>query len=282
MTNRGIEISAYMTPIENLGGFTWDISYKFDKNTNRVVDLTEGLDEVTITGFVSPSVVAIKGKTVSHIKAFGTQTTDDGRVIVDSQTGRPLATALGVDLGSTLYDYTMGFMNTFTYKDLSLYFQLDYREGGKFLSYSKQSTMWTGKDPLTTYNDRLPFVVPNSVYEDDEGNYVENTIPITTTDLNNYYTGDWNDQALVLPKTFVKLREVSIAYNLPKSIFSNMFIESASLALVGNNLWLWTPAANNVIDPEITTAGNGSSSEFGEIRGYPSVRNYGFKINVSF
>ncbi len=282
MTNRGIEISAYMTPIENLGGFTWDFSYKFDKNTNRVVDLTEGLDEVTITGFVSPSVVAIKGKTVSHIKAFGTQTTDDGKVIVDSQTGRPLATAQGVDLGSTLYDYTMGFMNTFTFKDLSLYFQVDYREGGKFLSYSKQSTMWTGKDPLTTYNDRLPFVVPNSVYEDAEGNYVENTIPITTTDLNNYYTGDWNDQALVLPKTFVKLREVSIAYNLPKSIFSNMFIESASLALVGNNLWLWTPAANNVIDPEITTAGNGSTSEFGEIRGYPSVRNYGFKINVSF
>ncbi|MFT6866411.1 MAG: TonB-linked SusC/RagA family outer membrane protein [Cyclobacteriaceae bacterium] len=280
MTNNGIEISANLTPIRNLGGFTWDIGYKFDKNNNKVVDLTEGLDEVTITGFTSPSVVAIKGKTVSHAKAFGTQTTDDGRIIVDSQTGRPLATPQGVDLGSTLFDYTMGLSNTLRFKDLTVFFQFDYRQGGKFISYSKQQTTWTGKDPVTTYNDRLPFVVPNSVYVDSEGNYMENTIPISKTDINNYYTGDWNDQNIVLTKTFVKLREVNVTYNLPKSLFSNMFVESASISLVGSNLWLRTPASNNVVDPEITTASNGSTSEFGEIRGYPSVRNYGFKINV--
>lgn len=281
LTNKGIEISARMTPIRNQGGFTWDIGYKFDKNESNVVDLAEGLDEVTVTGFVSPSLVAIKGKTVSHIKAFGTQTTPDGRIIVDSQTGRPLATPEGVDLGSTLYDYTMGFTNTFTYKNLSLFFQLDYREGGKFISYSKNSMMWSGKDPLTTYNDRRPFVVPNSVYVDEEGSYVENTIPITTTDANNYFTGDWNDKSYVLPKTFVKLREVNLTYVFPKPWFSNMFIQSASLSLVGSNLWLWTPSENNVIDPEITTAGNGSTTEFGEIQGYPAVRNYGFKINLT-
>jgi TonB-linked SusC/RagA family outer membrane protein len=281
LTNKGIEISAKVTPIRSAGGFTWDLGYKFDKNKNNLVELTEGLDEVTVTGFVSPSLVAIKGKTVSHVKAFGTQTTPDGQIIVDSQTGRPLATPEGIDLGTTLYDYTMGFTNTFTYKNLSLFFQLDYREGGKFISYSKNSMTWSGKDPLTTYNDRLPFVVPNSVYVDDDGNYVENTIPISTTDLNNYYAGDWNDKSYVLPKTFVKLREVNLTYNLPKAWFSNLFIQSASLSVVGSNLWLWTPSENNVIDPEITTAGNGSTTEFGEIQGYPSVRNYGFKINLT-
>jgi TonB-linked SusC/RagA family outer membrane protein len=282
MTNKGIEITANLTPIRNVGGFTWDLTYKFDKNINKVVSLTEGLDEVTITGFVSPSVVAIKGGTVSHAKAFGTQKTPDGRVIVDSETGRPLATPEGVDLGSTLYDYTMGISNTVTYKNFSLFFQFDYRHGGKFISYSKQSTMWSGKDPLTTYNDRKPFVVPNSVYVDGDGNYVENTIPITTTDLNNYYTGEWNDQAQVLSKTFCKLREVNLTYNFPQSLLSETFLSSAAVSLVGNNLWLWTPSENNVVDPEITTAANGSTAEFGEIRGYPSVRNYGFRINLSF
>ncbi len=281
MTNKGIEISATISPIRDLGGFSWDLGYKFDKNNNKVVELTEGLDEVTITGFASPSVVAIKGKSVSHVKAFGTQRTEDGQVIVDSQTGRPLATALGVDLGSTLFDYTMGFSSTMTYKGLSFYFLIDYRQGGKFISYSKQSTTWTGKDPVTTYNDRKPFVVPNSVYLDDEGNYVENTIPISTTDLNNYYTGDWNDENYVLTKTFVKLREVNLTYNLPGKWLENSFVESASLSFIGSNLWLWTPASNNVVDPEITTAANGSTVEFGEIRGYPSVKNYGFRINVS-
>ncbi|RAW01867.1 SusC/RagA family TonB-linked outer membrane protein [Pseudochryseolinea flava] len=282
MTNKGIEITASITPIRTSTGLTWDIAYKFDKNVNNVVSLTEGLDEVTITGFVSPSVVAIKGKTVSHVKAFGTQKTEDGRVIVDSQTGRPLATAEGIDLGSTLYDYTMGISNTITYKNFSLFFQFDYRHGGRFISYSKQSMMWSGKDPLTTYNDRKPFVVPNSVYVNDDGDYVENTIPITTSDLNNYYGGEWNDEANVLTKTFCKLRELNLTYNLPQSLLSKSFLSSASVSLVGNNLWLWTPSENNVIDPEITTAANGSGTEFGEIRGYPSVRNYGFRVNLSF
>ena len=280
MTNKGVEVSANITPIRDLGGFTWDIGYKFDKNNNKVVDLTEGLDEVSIAGFASPSVVAIKGQSVSHAKAFGTRRTKDGRVIVDSQTGRPLGTSMGVDLGSTLFDYTMGLSHTLTYKGLKVFFQLDYRQGGKFVSFSKQSTTWTGKDPITTYNDRLPFVVPNSVYMDADSNFIENTIPITTADLNNYYTGDWNDENYVLTKTFVKLREMNVTYSLPESLFSNMFIESASISLVGSNLWLWTPSENNVVDPEITTASNGSSSEFGEVNGYPSVRNYGFKINV--
>lgn len=281
MTNNGVEISATITPIRDLGGFSWDIGYKFDKNNNKVVELTEGLDEVTITGFVSPSVVAIEGKSVSHIKAFGTQRTEDGQIIVDSQTGRPLATAVGVDLGSTLYDYTMGFSNTMTYKGLAFSFLIDYRQGGKFISYSKNDATWTGKDPVTTFNDRLPFVVPNSVYLNAEGNYVENTIPISTTDLNNFYTGDWNDQNYVLTKTFVKLREVNLTYSLPKKWLQKSFVEAASVSLIGSNLWLWTPASNNVVDPEISTAGNGSTTEFGEIQGYPSVRNYGFRINVT-
>lgn len=282
ITNEGIEISANFTPVKTSYGLTWDLGYKFDKNVNNVVSLTEGLDEIFIAGFTSPSVAAIQGQTVSQLKAFGTQTTDDGQIIVDSQTGRPLATNTSVDLGSTLFDYTMGISNRVSFKNLSLYFLFDYRQGGKFYSRSKDILRWTGKDPLTTFNNREPFVVPNSVYQNDEGVYVENTIPIPNTDLNNYYTGDWNDSAFILDKTFVKLREVNITYNLPSTLLDKIFIESASVSLIGNNLWLWTPTENNVVDPEITTATTGSSSEFGEVYGYPSVRNYGFKVNVNF
>ena len=281
MVNKGIEFTTTITPVRT-GSFEWNINYTFAKNKNEVLELTEGLDEVIIAGFSSINNAALKGGTVSHIKGYGTQRTADGKIIVDSETGRPLPTDQLVDLGSTLHDYTMGLMNTIRVNAFTLFFQFDYREGGKFVSYSKQSTMWSGKDPLTTYNDRLPFVVPNSVYVDDNGDYQENTIPITTTDLNNYYTGSWNDESLVLDKTYLKLREVNLTYNLPQRYFTKIFVESASVSLVGSNLWLWTPAENNVVDPEVTTATNGQESEFGEIRGYPSVRNYGFKVSLNF
>jgi len=65
-------------------------------------------------------------------------------------------------------------------------------------------------------------------------------------------------------------------------LLKKAFINSASVSLIGSNLWLWTPAENNVIDPEITSATTGAASEFGEVYAYPSVKNYGFKINVTF
>lgn len=282
--NKGVELTVNLTPVKTTD-FTWDMIYTYSKNNNEVVELVEGLDEVVIEGFTSPNVAAVAGKTVSQIKAFGKRYTPDGRIIVDPQTGRPLNTDQNIDMGTTLHDYTMGLTNNISYKNISLSFQLDYRKGGQFISWSKTSTIWTGKDPITTFNDRLPFVVPNSVYEvtneDGSVEYVENNNPITTIDLNNYYAGDWNDESYVIDKTFLKLREVNLTYRVPEKFLAQTFIENASISFVGNNLLLFTPKENNIVDPETFTTGNGSSSEFGEVRGYPSVRTFGFKLNVT-
>ncbi len=278
--NEGVELTLNLTPVRT-NDFRWDITYTYAKNRNRVLSLVDGLDEVFIAGFQSPYVAAIPGKTVSQIKGTGMQYTDDGRIIVDANTGRPLDSEEDVDLGTTLHDYTMGLSNRFSYKGLELSFLFDYRKGGQFISYSKGTARWGGKDPITTYNDRKPFVVPNSVYLDDNGEYVENSNPITKVDLNNYYAGSWNDAALNIDKTFLKLRELNLTYNLPSRFFANNFIERISISLIGNNLFLWTPVENNIVDPEMTTTGNGGETEFGEVRGYPSVRSFGFKLNIN-
>lgn len=279
--NEGVELTVNVAPIRTTD-FRWDVTYTFSKNNNKVLSLTDGLDEIFIAGFASPQVVAIAGKSVSHIKGTGMQYTQDGRIVVDPNTGRPLDSETDIDLGSTLHDYVMGMTNRISYKGLEFSIQFDFRKGGKFISNTKSSARWTGKDPITTYNDRKPFVVPNSVYLDDAtGEFVENTNPITKVDLNNYYAGGWNDQSFVLDKTFLKLREVNLTYNIPASFLARTFIERASISIVGNNLFLWTPVENNVVDPEISTSGLGSASEFGEINGYPSVRTIGFRLNVN-
>jgi len=278
--NEGVELSLNLSPIRT-DNFKWDITYTYAKNKNQVISLTEGLDEIFISGFSSPSVVAMSGKTVSQIKGTGMQYTPDGRIIVDPSTGRPLDSQAGVDLGTTLPDYTMGLSSRLSYKGFEFSFLFDYRKGGQFVSYSKNSAQWSGKDPVTTYNDRRPFVVPNSVYMNEAGDYVENTNPITKVDLNNYYNAGWNDKSIVIDKTFLKLREVNITYNIPAKFLAKSFIHGASFSIIGNNLLLFTPAENNIVDPELSTTGNGSSTEFGEIGGYPSVRSYGFRLNIN-
>ena len=278
--NEGVELSVNLTPVRS-DNLKWDVTYTFAKNNNKVLSLTEGLEEVFVSGFASPQVVAMAGKTVSQLKGTGMQFTPDGRIIVDPQTGRPLDSQAGEDLGSTLPDYTMGLSSRLSYKGFEFSFLFDFRKGGQFISWSKKSSIWSGKDPITTYNDRRPFVVPNSVYIDDNGDYVENTNPITKVDLNNYYSGNWNDKALVIDKTFLKLREVNLTYNIPPRFLTKTFIQSASISLIGNNLLLFTPVENNVVDPELSTTGNDAATEFGEIGGYPSVRSYGFRLNIN-
>ena len=85
-----------------------------------------------------------------------------------------------------------------------------------------------------------------------------------------------------LYKSFVKLRELSISYRFPKNLFTNTFISSAELSLVGRNLFLWTPKDNVFVDPEATNYGNDLLSDLGEFSAGPTMRNIGGSIKITF
>jgi hypothetical protein len=76
------------------------------------------------------------------------------------------------------------------------------------------------------------------------------------------------------------LKELVIGYNLPRSILPKS-ISALNVSLIGSNLLLFTPKGNRFIDPEVTTFGNGSESEFGEFSTSPSVRNFGFSLKLT-
>ncbi|HEY0770036.1 MAG TPA: hypothetical protein VGD31_06850, partial [Sphingobacteriaceae bacterium] len=81
----------------------------------------------------------------------------------------------------------------------------------------------------------------------------------------------------ILDLTYVKLREVSLGYNIPvKSLGSlgNVFT-SASIGLVGRNLWLINGNDKDFDPSEV-------SASFGENGQMPSVRSYGFNIKLGF
>ena len=84
----------------------------------------------------------------------------------------------------------------------------------------------------------------------------------------------------VYDASYVKLRDVTINYNFPASWFESNFISSASLALVGRNLWLIYSGVPN-IDPEssFTSNNNGLGQEYAAM---PTTRSVGFNLKVSF
>ena len=286
--NRGIELLVNVTPVKT-ADFKWDLTFNFTKNWSKVLSLPEELGkEVVITGLGgSTSLYAIEGEEMGVFKSYVAKKTEDGQIIVDGD-GLPVKSDEQEVVGSMNHKFTMGFGTKFTWKGLSLGIDFDYRKGGLMYSRTKDITYFVGNAIQTAYNNRYPFVVLNSVNEvvgeDGSVSYVENTNALNPSNIYNYWNngGDNMDASFLVDKTYVKLRTLSLSWDLPKRWFANTFLSDVKLSVFGNNLFLWTPKSNTFIDPELTSFGNDFEGNFGEYSANPSSRKFGFNVSVKF
>lgn len=282
--NRGIELLVSVTPVKTRD-FQWDLSWNYTKNKTKVLDLPDELGgQSLIWGFNGgTSLYAIEGEELGVFKAYSTKKDPEGHVIVDSN-GLPVTTGDLVTIGTMNYKYQMGFNTTFRYKGLTLSADLDIRKGGLMYSRTKNISYFTGNAIQTAYNDRNPFIVPNSVVDNGDGTYSENTVALNPTNIYNYWeSGGIDGEASdLIDKSYVKLRSVVIGWDLPSKWLKGTFIAGAKLSLFGNNLFVWTPSSNTFVDPELTSFGNDLEGNFGEYSANPSSRKYGFNVMIKF
>ncbi|PWH84269.1 SusC/RagA family TonB-linked outer membrane protein [Algibacter marinivivus] len=284
--NKGVEVALGFVPIRT-DDFSWNIDYTFTKNENEVTGLPTGLDEILINGSFGVNFYAEKGQPLGVFKARTPQTNADGQVVVDPNTGIPLQTTDEQTLGNSQRDFVMGLQNTIKYKNFRLSFAFDWKEGGLMYSYTSRLLGFTGNSIATTYNDRNTFIVPNSVNDNGDGTYSENTTPITFGNVTGFYSASNNPSTEaenhVIDKSFIRLRDMSLSYNFPQSIIGKTGLNSLSLSLYGRNLFLWTPDDNPYVDPEVTSfGGNDLATEFGEFAANPAQRTYGMALKMSF
>jgi len=290
LNNKGIEISLSVTPIKTRD-FEWEVFANFSKNINKLVSLKSGLDQISLGGTSTIDFVARPGSELGLYEGTVPAKSPTGQIIVNAQ-GLPVFSDTKEVIGSSQNKYRIGGGTALTYKGFKLHASIDYRNGGKIYSRTAEMAYFTGSAKQTTFNDRQPFIIPNSVQAvtsaDGKTTYKENNVAIAgfSNTLNSFYDQSYNagigSGYVLLDKTFFKLREVSLSYSLPKSVLSKTFINSLELALVGNNLLLWTPDSNMFIDPESTTFGNDLAADFGENGATPSTRSIGFNIKLGF
>ena len=287
--NRGIELLVSVTPVK-IGDFQWDINWNYTKNWSKVIKLPDELGGIaTIYGLSGgTSLYAIEGEPLGVFKAYVPQMTEDGKIICDGE-GQPLVNPEQQIVGSMNYKYLMGFGTTLSWKGVSLTANLDVRHGGMLYSRTKDITYFTGNAIQTAFNNRNPFIVPNSVQQvlDENDNvigYTENTTPLDETGIFTYWDagGSELDRAFLVDKSYVKLRNVILSWQMPTKWFSKCFITGVNLSVFGNNLFLWTPKSNTFIDPETSTFGNDLDGNYGEFSANPSSRKFGFNVQVKF
>ncbi|HVG16365.1 MAG TPA: SusC/RagA family TonB-linked outer membrane protein, partial [Chitinophagaceae bacterium] len=287
--NRGIELSLYGTPVRTQD-FSWNVNVNWTRNRNKVLELFDkstnlqinplGLQGgVSINATLGQPYGTIQGKTwVRHA---------NGEKLVGTNGLYVLTTTTNNVIGNINPDWIGGISNSFRYKNLSLGFLVDVRQGGDVFSLDLYYGMATGMYPETVGNNDLgsPKRAPLSqgggiIYPGvtDDGKANTKRVDITTYGAYGYVNNPAAN--FVYDASFVKLREANLTYSLPQSLFNRMtFVKGIDLSVIGRNLWIIHKNLPYADPEENITSGNIQGYQSGA---YPTTRTIGINARLKF
>ncbi|HKK11694.1 MAG TPA: SusC/RagA family TonB-linked outer membrane protein [Flavobacteriaceae bacterium] len=308
MESKGIEVSLNATPIKT-DDFEWSFTANFTKFDNTVLSLAEGVDNVFLGGFNEPQIRAVAG--LAYPTIFGLDWVRDanGNVLINDdptdshRDGFPWTDdAKGlVPIGNVNPDWTANITNTFTYKNLGLTFLIDVKHGGQMyngtafaMNYLGTSARTVTREVYYDANGAIDFsqtpaenlVVIDGVYGhlDADGNAVssgvKNVTPVVRDE--DWYRGQGSNfgggptTAAIEPTDWIRLREVTLSYNLPKI---GNFITEGQIYVTGRNLWLDTPYSG--IDPETNLQGSRNAQGMDYFNN-PGTKSYVMGVKLTF
>jgi TonB-linked SusC/RagA family outer membrane protein len=296
----GMEISLTASPVKQLDGLQWDATLNLDTYKEVYEELPEG--QSIYQRFFK------KGDRID--KLYGSDFwRDPAGNIINDKNGKPIANPVPQYLGNMTGDFRWSMINRLSYHNLSLGFQLDGNVGGVMIDYLHNKTMRGGANIETVQGalgiardqDDQHAGDPNWKGSNvGEGVVVSNNVPIaydsqtgqitnyqalefspntTTTQVQDYVSKYYNiDKANLMSKTYTKLREVTLSYDLPLSWFRNVGITKFSVSVIGRNL-IYFYADKQFRDVDVDQY-NYSTSRSGLQS--PTTRRFGFNVNIVF
>ena len=276
MRNRGIELLLGGRPLKSSNGFKWDVSYNMAYNENTVIKISEGLTSLALPGAEARTnnafVYHYEGMPFGMISGYRAKQDAKGNIVYNQANGLPIQSEFTA-LGRGVPPLTIGLSNDFEYKNFNFGFLIDGKFGSKMYTSTNAYGTYYGLDKRTVANNvRENGVAVKGV--DENGNPFAETVS-----AQDYYQGiafSLTDQ-FVSDAGFIKLRQLTIGYSLPKAILTKTPFQSVSLSLVARNLLLLYSQVKNV-DPESNYSN--SNAQGLENFGVPPTRSYGLSLMV--
>ncbi len=284
--NKGMEIALHLVPVKTQD-FTWNIDVNWFTNENTVISLAEGVTSLQLFSAWDVKVTADAGYPYGTIKGTDYVWTD-GKVTVQDNGYLEVGDDPLAVLGDVQPDWNMGIGNRFTWKGISFYALIDIQNGGDIYSVNTKYGQATGVYAETAGNN--PKGNPKRDAVDDGGGMIFEDAVFADGTANDVYVPAYRwgrywyynnspTARYVFDASYVKLRELSLSYSLPKSVLGESFIRGVDIALVGRNVWIISKNVDH-FDPEyILTSGNGQGVEQGA---YPSLKSYGINVKLNF
>lgn len=292
ISNKGIEIGLTVKPVSTKN-INWEIRGAFTKNKNIVVSLVDGLERTPIPGGFTGGIRGWleAGKPFGYLRGQVADRTENGELLINPINGQLIEGLDQADVGDPNPDYKLGISTSFSYKQFSLSGLFDITKGGDMYSVSISSMLGRGVT-LDNVDRETGWVIPG-VYGDPNthkavlvgGKTVPNQTKVSTNDLYFGTTFGINapDEFNVFDATVYRLREITLAYELPVSFAKKIGASAISLSLSGRNLWYYAPNFPKHVkfDPEVNSFGSTNTQGI-ELSAAPTTKRLGFNINVTF
>ncbi|WP_162497560.1 SusC/RagA family TonB-linked outer membrane protein [Aureibaculum marinum] len=287
---KGWEVAITATPIRK-DDLQWDLSVNWStyKDVYAKIDETYTLDEAKPWIKVGERTDHYVGKDFMKAPGTGEYVYSNGRIVKN-----PYNTVFGY----TNPDWLWGANSTLRYKDFSLFVSFDGLVGG-MSSTRTESYMWqSGGHPDSVTPERAldvanpgsknyigdgVMVASGTVEFDTDGSVISDTRVFVPNDVPTTYLqavkdlhgssawGGTGTSADAYERTFFKLREISLTYQIPSKLLNGWGAKTASVSLIGQNVFLWAKDFK-YSDPDNRT------EDFAD----PSVRYLGANIRLSF
>jgi TonB-linked SusC/RagA family outer membrane protein len=309
---KGVELQLSVAPFKNPKGFSWNIDMNWStfKETLKAIygnektlninghnyTVGERLDDYYSTKFVrGPNGEVVYGSGGLPLPVPSSSVDDRGFI------------------GHLNPDFTFGISNQFSYKNFSLSFQFDGRIGGVIydrVAYQGnnggtslasasgaygvarlaewESTHQGANAPTPAFigqgvviTSGTPEYSGGQITNIKDLTFAPNTTAVTVQSYLSSGIGGNFDEYYFVSRSFAKLREVTLSYNVP---LRNSFFKSATFSLVGRNLLYF--AATKDFDIEQYASGFNIADRtvggtYPDLQS-PTARRFGFNINVSF
>lgn len=277
--NQGIETTIGYS-LSFAKDWMWRTSVNFSYNNNKIVDTyhSENGGEIKLEQSIAGGKIAVRykeGGSYGDMYAQDFRRNEDGSIFLSN--GRPqLDTENYVYIGNMNSKYQLGWSNTFTYKDFSLYFLINGRIGGKVISLTEGMLDAVGTSQRTA-DARLAAEANNWYTPNGEpAMYLPDGQMVSVEKYYQEVGGNTYGTQYVYNATNFRLGEVSLGYT-----FRNVFGASKhlSLSLVARNLcFLYKDAP---VDPDISLSTQNGLGAF-DVFNMPSARSFGISLKANF
>ncbi len=287
ITNKGVELLLKWIAIEK-DDFSLDLSLNYANNKSEVVktDENNGIIQAGVAQLFQSNIGHIPGEPFGVIYGNSYVRDDQGRIVHEVVNGVPVPKSENVNkvLGLGVPPTQIGFGTSVRYKNFIFNAFLEGKFGGSIVSNTNKTLKEFGLHQVTVPSGgRENGFVPDGVLEG--GGAI--TQSLSEAEIYQY----WNltnslgasksqlGEENVYKNDFIRISQLSLGYQIPNKLLMDIFIESASVSLVGNNLgFLLNKVPNH--DPEAYY--NTRNGQGVEANSMPIGKSIGFSINVKF